>query len=415
MRLYIVLSVVAVAGAVAIAIWADQNTMQMRPDRNAPPAHECLRLNDAEFAGDWDARARTRKIWVEVCRRAVASDGNNLRLKYVLARALSADGQRAEAIPLWRELGERNDAGAWFEIYDTYKSYYRSDVGKPQLVKRAEAEQALRKAAELGHAYSILMLAVLLDRGSTVKRDPAEAIQWAERALANPAKEMQPIDMQVLLARLLVKSAIAADKARGIELLEKLAQAGRGDAKAYLAAEIRAKDPVRARELLESGMRGYAGAVIPPLADMLIKGEGGPADPKRAVSLLSGGYANGVPGVQGALGQLYIEGRLLPPDLKKGVDLLSIWASWDYDARLELMRVLAANPELTIGYPGGFLYDATEAAELDEPGAAAALIELKLSQNAQFGDKAGGCALAERFAKSGDGTAARRLKDCGAN
>ncbi len=424
MRPLFAFTMLAVAVVMAIILWASYPTTEtvsvsklsaQGAAGQGAPAKECQRLNDATFDGDWDERARIRKVWVDVCRQAAASEPTDRHIKHMLARALTANGQRAEAIPLWRELGDQNDAEALFEIYDMYKSYYRSDVSKPQLVKRAEAEQALRKAAELGHAYATLMLAVLLDRGNTVKRDPADAVHWAERALANPTKDVRPIDMQVLLARLLVKSANAINRARGIDLLERLAQAGRGDAKAYLASEIRASDPVRARALFESGMRGYAGAVIPPLVDMLIKGEGGPADPKRAVSLLTGRYASDVPGVRGALGLLYIEGKLVPRDLKKGVGLFSIWASWDYDARLELMKLLAANPELTITYPGGMLYDATEAAELGEPGAAAALIDLKLSQSAQFHDKAGGCALAERFAKAGDETAARRLKECGGN
>ena len=259
------------------------------------PARECLRLNDAAFDGDWDEQARMRKTWVEVCRQAVALERNDLRLKHLLARALTADGQREEAIGVWRELGEQNDADPLFEIYDLYKSYYRSDVNAPQLVKRAEAEQALRKAAELGHAYATLMLAVLLDRGDTVKRDPADAIHWAERAVANPSKDVQAADMQVLLGRLLVKSSDPAEKARGIALLEKLAQAGRSDARTELAIAIRASDPARARALLEQGVSGYAGGAIPPLADMLIKGEGGPANPKRAVSLLAGRRASDVP------------------------------------------------------------------------------------------------------------------------
>ena len=88
----------------------------------------------------------------------------------MLARALTADGQRGDAIALWRELGDQNDAAALFEIYDMYKSYFRRAVNEQQLVERAEAERALRKAAALGDPYSILMLAVLLDRGTTVKR-----------------------------------------------------------------------------------------------------------------------------------------------------------------------------------------------------------------------------------------------------
>lgn len=379
------------------------------------PARECLRLNDTSFDGDWDERARMRMAWVEVCRQAVALERNDLRLKHVLARALTADGQREEAIGVWRELGEQNDAEALFEIYDLYKSYYRSDVNAPQLVKRPEAERALRKAAELGHAYATMMLAVLLDRGDTVKRDPADAIHWAERAVANPSKDVPVADMQVLLGRLLVKSSDPAEKARGRALLEKLAQAGRGNAKTELAIAIRASDPVRARALLEQALSGYPGGAIPPLADMLIRGEGGRADLKRAVSLLGGRRASDVPGVQGALGLLYIEGKLLPRDVKKGTALLRNWAAWNYDARLQLLKLLADNPDLTIDYPASILYDATEAAELGEPGAAIALIDLKLSQNAQFRDKPGGCALAERAAKSGDEAASQRLSHCASN
>src|SRR5262245_58491819 len=190
-----------------------------------------------------------------------------------------------------------------------------------------------------------MMLAVLLDRGGTVKRDNAEAIHWAERAVSNPAKDWRPIDMQVLRARLLAKSDNSTDKVRGIALLEKLAQAGPYNAKTELAVAIRPVDPVRARSLFEQGLKSDPGGAIPPLADMLIQGEGGPADPKRAVSLLTSWRGSDVPGVKGALGKLYIEGKLVPRDLKKGIDLFGIWAAWDYDARLQLMQLLADNPE----------------------------------------------------------------------
>jgi hypothetical protein len=48
---------------------------------------------------------------------------------------------------------------------------------------------------------------------------------------------------------------------------------------------------------------------------------------------------------------------------------VSTWAAWNYEARLQLLQLLADNPDLTIDYPGSILYDATEAAELGEPGA----------------------------------------------
>ena len=48
---------------------------------------------------------------------------------------------------------------------------------------------------------------------------------------------------------------------------------------------------------------------------------------------------------------------------------------WDLDARQQVLRLLAANPEVRVNDPKRVLYYAVEAAELDEPGAMAALIE----------------------------------------
>ena len=87
-------------------------------------------------------------------------------------------------------------------------------------------------------------------------------------------------------------------------------------------------------------------------------------------------------------GRLLVEGRLVTRDVKKGIELI-FQGSNDYDTRLELIRALVANPQVPLDYPDGFLYDATVAAELGEPGALAALIDLKLSRHVQFADKAG--------------------------
>ena len=82
---------------------------------------------------------------------------------------------------------------------------------------------------------------------------------------------------------------------------------------------------------------------------------------------------------------------------------------------VEVAQLLAANPQVRLYRPGGFLYDLIEAAELGERGAMPALIDLKLSENAQFADKAGGCKLAEQAARAGDTGAAKRLPECRAN
>jgi lipoprotein NlpI len=382
---------------------------------------ECLRINatPADQIG-WNEHERVYNQWVEACRQALASEPDNMQLKHVLGRALMATGRRPEAIKIWRDLGDKKDAAALHEIYEMYKSYDRSDIDKPRLVERAEAEQALRKAAELGHPYSIMMLAILLDRGSTVKRDPEEAIVWAERAAANPArdpdptKDVQPIDMQVLLGRLLVKSSDPARKARGIALLEGLAPQGRGDAAAYLAETIRPSDPTRARALLEQAIRTYPGAALAPLADMLIKGEGGPKDERRALSLLRGNLARGAQHAKADLGQLTLEGRLVKRDVAEAVRLIRPWSQWDIPTQLQLAGILAENPFVQIDYPKGIVADLTEASALGEPGALPALVALKLSQNVQFRDEAGACKLVTDAASRGNADAARRVTECNA-
>ena len=72
-------------------------------------------------------------------------------------------------------------------------------------------------------------------------------------------------------------------------------------------------------------------------------------------------------------------------------------------------------PETRVNHPKRTLYYAVEAAELDEPGAMTALIELKLSANAQFQDRPGACKLIETAVSRGDQTMAQRLADCRAN
>ena len=195
--------------------------------------------------------------------------------------------------------------------------------------------------------------------------------------------------MAITLGAALVKSAKPEERQEGIRLLEGVAH-GRGNAIGILAEAVRAEDPVRARKLLEEAIRlwpGYSGY----LADMLLKGEGGPKNERRAVSLVGGGWwgrASDAPSVRAMYGRLLVEGRLVTRDVKKGIELI-FQGSNDYDTRLELIRALVANPEVPLSYPDGFLYDATVAAELGEPGAMAALIDLKLSRHVQFADKAG--------------------------
>jgi hypothetical protein len=169
------------------------------------------------------------------------------------------------------------------------------------------------------------------------------------------AKDTRPADIEIRLGHFLAKSAKPENNVRGIGILERYAK-GRGDAQSYLAIALRGSDPARARTLLEQAVKTYPGHAVPTLADMLIKGEGGSADTKRALSLLRT-KAQDVSAVKAALGRLYLDGRLMPRDAKEAVRLIRGDTIWSQESRLEVMGLLAANPEIEISNPNGFLYD----------------------------------------------------------
>ncbi|MGH6752881.1 MAG: tetratricopeptide repeat protein [Bradyrhizobium sp.] len=393
---------------------AQSEPARAEPALNSANAGElCLRLS--ENPKDYMSQDALRRRWdlrSESCTLASVNQPENTQFKVAVARAMPY-ARKVEALALLREAAAQGNAEAYYELYEHHKSWDRGDLDRVPMVTRAEADQALHKAAELGHPFSTQMLAILLDRGSTVKRDPVAARYWAERAVANPAKDASKGDLLVLLGRLLVTSDKPDERARGLDILEQTAKAGVFGSKRELAIAIRRDDPIRARKLLEESLRPDPGGAPPRLAEMLIAGEGGPTDPKRALALLTA--RTDTTGVKGVLGKLYLEGNVVPRDPQKAAELLDHAGTWDLDARTEVVRILAANPEVRITQPKHLLYYATEAAELDEPGAMSALIELKLSQNAQFQGRPGACKLIGTAVGRGDRSMTQRLVDCRAS
>ena len=126
--------------------------------------------------------------------------------------------RRDEAIVPLREAAASGDADALVEIFEWHKSWERGDLAHVQIVKRDEAANALRKAAELGNPFAMHRLAVILERGEMVKRDNAQAIYWAERSLQKPDGEWGDADIATLLGRLLTQSDDPAQRARGIDI-----------------------------------------------------------------------------------------------------------------------------------------------------------------------------------------------------
>jgi TPR repeat protein len=364
-------------------------------------------IDDTAKRRRWDLRR-------ESCKMAFEANPANADLKAAYARNLPYE-QKAEAVAMLREAAAQGSAEAYHQLYEHHRSWDRGDLDKVPLVTRAEAAQALRRAAELGHAFSTQMLIRQLEDGDIIKRDPVAARYWAERAIATSAKDASKGSL-LTLGRLLAASDKPDERARGLDILERLNAPGQPyqfGARRELALAIRKDDPVRARALLEEARRPDPGGAIVPLAEMLIAGEGGPADPKRALSLLKGTSDSWM--AEGMLGRLTLEGRLVPRDVQKAVTMIDRASTWDLDARMQVVRLLAEFPEVRVNGPKRVLYDAVQAAELDEPGAMKALIELKLSANAQFQDRPGACKLIETAVSRGDQTMAQRLADCRAS
>jgi len=376
-------------------------------------ARECFRLGDTPrgYCSAPDSiDCPGYRTWLETCQQALAANPNDPRVKLALSLAVRVvTGKRDEAVRLMRSAAEQDDPEAWLALYEEHRSFNRR-LDRPQTITRAEAEKALRRAAELGHPDAMFRLSTALYRGGVgLKRDLVSARIWGERALARPPKGMRASDIQPVVGHWLSQSDDPEVRKRGIALLEALP--GRGDAQAYLAESIRAGDPARARKLLETSVRTYPGHALAPLAEMLIAGEGGPKDERRALSVLQRAPAD-AQHAKALLGCLMLEGRLVRRDVTQAVGLLIPWSQWDYDTWLLIANVLAENPDVPLGRPDGFLYDAIEFAELGEPGAMDALIALKQSRHPQFSDPPGARALAEREAKQGNDAAPRRWEQC---
>lgn len=352
------------------------------------------------------------KNWIETCRREAAADGTPA-VQLAFYNALFAADRRPEAIAVLRKVAATDNTEALREIYEWHRSWEHDDVKAVPTVDRKEAGEALRRAAELGDTQAMTRYATNLDQGSIIKRDVDAAAYWMERAYKSPPKDYTQADIVISTARLLTESENPEKRARGIRILEANTNPR---AKAYLANAIRKDDPVRARVLFEETLRAWPGTSLPPLADMLINGEGGPADPKRALKLLESHSRVSAPAsINAALGRLYAEGKLVPQDLQKAENLMSGATQWSVAAKLEYARLLTNHPTVKPYSATRFTYKLTDIAELGEPGAMEALIALKLSGNAAFADKAGGCRLTERAEAAGDEGARKFLSACASN
>jgi TPR repeat protein len=160
-------------------------------------ARECLALAAAPL--DHSSQAaydKNLKTWLETCQQALAAKPDDTHIKVALAHAVWLTQGRAAALVLLREAAAQNDTEAMLAIFNDFNSFDRN-LNRPDLIPRAEAQQALYHAAELGNPDAIWRLTTILSRHGPLKHDLAAARMWGERALANPPKDMRRSDIQV--------------------------------------------------------------------------------------------------------------------------------------------------------------------------------------------------------------------------
>ena len=54
---------------------------------------------------------------------------------------------------------------------------------------------------------------------------------------------------------------------------------------------------------------------------------------------------------QGMLGQFTLEGKLVPRDIQEAVNLIGRASAYDFNARMQVVRLLAEYPETRISHP----------------------------------------------------------------
>jgi hypothetical protein len=136
---------------------AGQLVVTRQDDASMPRPHEaagCLRLseNPRDYISG-EAMQRRTETRLASCKQAFAAKPDNTHLKVAVARAMPIE-QRPESVALLREAAAQNDAEAWYEIYESHKSWDRGDLDKVPVVPRSEADRALHRAAELGHPFA---------------------------------------------------------------------------------------------------------------------------------------------------------------------------------------------------------------------------------------------------------------------
>ncbi|MCB1446250.1 MAG: sel1 repeat family protein [Rhizobiaceae bacterium] len=342
-------------------------------------------------------------------------DRSRLQLQWLRVTMAIGEADLRLLTPQVRQLAKGGSAEARFLLYRLYRVHPGARESTMMDVSRREGLKALDDAAEQGHMGAIDELMSLYRGGSDRPRDLREVVRWARRMESAPPQgtettryeEGMRSAMPFVIARTtLEEDGFPATETRAAFLFaERAMKAGGKDAdeaarlvvEALRAGRGTSKDPVRARMILEARIETDRHAA-PVLAEMLARGEGGPADGKRALALVRAPDLRRDARARGVEAGILLAGDVVGYRPQEAIRALAAGSGTenylrlagllvDYHPRLDNAESIAAS----------MLSLASERGDM-----ALAFAKLKLSGNPQFSDEDGARPILKRLADAGN-------------
>ncbi|TIV58710.1 MAG: sel1 repeat family protein, partial [Mesorhizobium sp.] len=398
--------------AEAISVCDRGASVPLDHEAKAPPVQY-----GALFPQDFDLTKL--KTLADKCQAAMLGAPQEKRLTLEWLRVQVALNQPGLAflLPQIKLIAEGGSPEANYLLYEVYSVHRRdgADAG-PLPVSRGMALEALQKAGAAGHLMALETLLRQYIDGPLLCRDAHKVVETAQRVIDAPAQGQSPGEwdsqfraaMPLLIARTTLENDgfAAEEQHKAFQAVAADTKAGTGGPEASMLAYIKAlrlgrgiqQDAAKARQLLEARVANDQYA-IPMLADMLAKGEGGPADGKRAIAMLRAASKK-VAGAGPMLAGLLLDGKFVGRQPREAIRLLN--APWDLDASIRLAKLLPDYDGFQIDNPDQLVERLSDAAEAGEPGAALALARLQLSDDQRFKNEDVARAMLKPLADAGD-------------
>lgn len=368
------------------------------------------------FPADFD-KAKLKALQ-EKCQQAWVGAPKEKRLHLQWIRATMALGESNLQLltPQVRKMADDGSAEAQYLLYQLFRLNPASTESSMMEISRDEAWSALNKAAEQGHMAAIQDMMIAY-RGSTMaKRDLKQVVKWARRLEGAPpqgiemtdydAKTRERMPRTIAWTTLEEDGFTATENRMAFRVVEADMKSGGEDAswstevvvKSLRAGRGTRKDPARAREILEVAAKSDT-RMIPILADMLAKGEGGPEDGKRALEMVRAPEMENNGAAMGVLGNILLSGKIVGYRPQEAIQALA--KSTIPEDRVRLAELLLDyHPRLE--RPEPFLSGLQRLVNSGDAEAAIAFAKLKLSSNSQFADEPGARALVKPLAGEGN-------------